>query len=121
MIKFPDYEYFNDVNIAYSDLIQRITSVMNKTAPFKEVKIESYSHYWFDGEILVRIILRDKRLKKNVRPLELIFIVRKGLLSLLFKSSPLLPIPPPFFKIVSSRQISSTYFCKNFAIQAAKL
>ena len=64
IIKFPDYEYFNDVNIAYSDLNQRITSVMNKTAPFKEVKMKSYSHDWFDGEILVRIILRDKCLKK---------------------------------------------------------
>ena len=64
MINFPDYEYFNDVDIAYSDFIQRITSVINKIAPFKEIRIKSYSHDWFDGEILDKIILRDKRLKK---------------------------------------------------------
>ena len=64
MINFPDYEYFNDVDIAYSDFIQRITSVINKIAPFKEIRIKNYSHDWFDGEILDKIILRDKRLKK---------------------------------------------------------
>ena len=32
MINFPDYEYFNDVDIAYSDFIQCITSVINKIA-----------------------------------------------------------------------------------------
>ena len=64
MINFHDYEYFNDVDIAYSDFIQCITSVINKIAPFKEVRIKNYSHDWFDGEILDKIILRDKRLKK---------------------------------------------------------
>ena len=31
---------------------------------FKEIRIKNYSHDWFDGEILDKIILRDKRLKK---------------------------------------------------------
>ena len=56
MINFPDYEYFNDVDIAYSDFIQCITSVINKIASFKEIRIKNYSHY--------KIILRDKCLKK---------------------------------------------------------
>ena len=30
MINFPDYEHFNDVDIAYSDFIQRITPVSYK-------------------------------------------------------------------------------------------
>ena len=64
MINFSDYEYFNDVDIAYSHFIQRITPVINKIAPFKEIRIKNYSHDWFDGEILDKIILRDKRLKK---------------------------------------------------------
>ena len=34
MINFPEYEYFNDVDIVYSDFIQRITSVINKMSPF---------------------------------------------------------------------------------------
>ena len=64
MINFLDCEYFNDVDITYSDFIQRITSVINKIAPFKEIRIKNYSHDWFDGEILDEIILRDKCLKK---------------------------------------------------------
>ena len=31
--QLPDYEYFNDKDITYSDFIQRITSVINKIAP----------------------------------------------------------------------------------------
>ena len=64
MINFPDYKYFNDVDIAYSDFIQRMTSVINKIAPFQEIRIKNYSHDWFDGESLDKIGLRDKRLKK---------------------------------------------------------
>ena len=64
MINFPDYEYFTDVEIAYSDFIQHITSVINKIAPFREIRIKNYSHNWFDGEILDKNILRDKHLKK---------------------------------------------------------
>ena len=64
MINFLDYEYFNDVDITYSDFIQRITSVINKIAPFKEVRIKNYAHNWFGGNILDKIILRNKRIKK---------------------------------------------------------
>ena len=64
MINFPDYEYFSDVDIAYSDFIQGITPLINKIAPFKEIRIKNYSHDWFHGEILGKIVLRDKRLKK---------------------------------------------------------
>ena len=66
MINFPDYEYFNDVDIAYfiAYFIQLITSVINKIAPSKEVRIKNCSHDWFDGKILDNIILKDKRLKR---------------------------------------------------------
>ena len=64
MINVPDYEYFNDVDFAYSNFIHRITSVINKIAPFKEIRIKNYSDDWFDGEILEKIILLDKSLKK---------------------------------------------------------
>ena len=64
MVNFPDYEYLKDVGIAYSDFIQHKTSAINKIAPFKEIRIKNYSHDWFDSEILDKIILRDKHLKK---------------------------------------------------------
>ena len=62
MVNFPDYEYFKDVGIAYSDFIQHITSAINKIAPFKEIRIKNYSHDWFDCEILDKIIQKTKSL-----------------------------------------------------------
>ena len=41
-----------------------MTTVINKIAPFKVIRIKNYSHDWFDGENLDKIILRDRRLKK---------------------------------------------------------
>ena len=55
---------FPDLDIAYSDFIQYITSVINKIAPFTEIRIKNYSHDWFDGEILDKIIRRGKCHKK---------------------------------------------------------
>ena len=51
MINFPDYEYLHDVDIVSSDFIQHITSVINKIALFKEMRIKNYSHNWFDDGI----------------------------------------------------------------------
>ena len=55
---------FIDVDIAYSDFIQRITPAINKITLFKDIRIKNYSHDWFDGENLDKIVLRDKRLNK---------------------------------------------------------
>ena len=64
MINFPDYEHFNDVDIFYLDFIQRITPAVNKIGTFKEIRTKNYSQYWFNGEVLDNIILRDKHLSK---------------------------------------------------------
>ena len=44
MISFPDDEYFNDVGIAYSDFIQRVTLIINEIAPCNKIRIKNYSH-----------------------------------------------------------------------------
>ena len=43
MIKIPDYDHFNDVDIAYSDFIKHITLAINEIASLKEIRIEKYS------------------------------------------------------------------------------
>ena len=73
IINFPDYEYLSDADIAYSDFIQRITSVINKIAPFKEIRIKNYSHDWFDGEILDKIF-SGINVSRNLWPLDLIMM-----------------------------------------------
>ena len=59
-----DQLQFNNVDIVYSDFVQRITPVINKIAVFQETRIKNYTQDWFDGEILDKVILRDKALKK---------------------------------------------------------
>ena len=42
LINFPDYEQFIDVDIAYSYFIQRVTQVIKKIEPFKEIRIKLF-------------------------------------------------------------------------------
>ncbi|MCP4266595.1 MAG: hypothetical protein GY777_13675, partial [Candidatus Brocadiaceae bacterium] len=63
-VQFPDYSNFENVNIAYTDLFKRFMSVIDKIAPFKQVRLKTNTKPWFDGEILERIRVRDKLRKK---------------------------------------------------------
>ena len=47
-----NYENFSYVNKAYENFIQKLMSIIDKSAPFKTK--------WFDGEVLEIIPLRDK-------------------------------------------------------------
>ena len=60
-INFPDYTKFNSVNEAYDDLIAKLTEVIDKLAPIKEVRIKNNTQEWFDDEIHSAIQNRDKR------------------------------------------------------------
>ena len=62
-INFPDYNIFYNVNIAYLDLVGKILSVVNKIAPFKDLRIKHNTQDWFDDEVAEAIKLREKRLK----------------------------------------------------------
>ena len=46
-IVFPHYEKFSDVNSLYSDLVNKITQVLNNT--IKTIRVKNQSHEWFDG------------------------------------------------------------------------
>ena len=63
-IDFPNYEKFSDVNIAYSDLVEKITETINKIAPMKQSRIKSNSQDWFDGEVAEKIAIRENLFKK---------------------------------------------------------
>ena len=43
-IAFPNYEKLSDVNSAYSDLMNKITQVMNNLAPYKFIIVKNQSH-----------------------------------------------------------------------------
>ena len=48
--------------MAYDDFIAKLTDVIDKVAPIKEVRIKSNTQEWFDDEIHNAIQNRDKRL-----------------------------------------------------------
>ena len=61
---FPNYELFPDVNAAYSDFINKLMSIINQIAPFKEVRVKNRTEEWFDGEVAESIKARDKLFNK---------------------------------------------------------
>ena len=63
-IAFPNYEKFSDINSAYSDIVNKITQVINNLAPYKTIRVKNQSNEWFDGELAEQISNRDKLFKK---------------------------------------------------------
>ena len=63
-LQFPNYSYFENVNKAYQDLLNKFMNVIDKIAPLKEIRVKANSKPWFDGEISERIRVRDKLRKK---------------------------------------------------------
>ena len=63
-VSFPNYENFDNPDVAYSDFITRLDCVINAVAPFKTVRIKNNASEWFDGEIAEKIHTRDKIYKK---------------------------------------------------------
>ena len=56
-INFPDYNIFSNVNIAYLDLVKKILSVVDKIAPFKDLRVKNNTQDWFDDEVTEAIQL----------------------------------------------------------------
>ena len=63
-VSFPNYENFDNPDVACSDFITRLDCVINAVAPFKTVRIKNNASEWFDGEIAEKIHTRDKLYKK---------------------------------------------------------
>ena len=59
-VSFPNYENFDNPDIAYSSFIARFDCVTNAITPFKTVRIKNNASEWFDGEIAEKIHTRDK-------------------------------------------------------------
>ena len=62
-INFADYNIFSNVNIAYLDLVEIILSVVDKIAPFKDLRVKNNNRDWFDDEVTEAIQLREKCLE----------------------------------------------------------
>ena len=60
----PNYDNFDNPDLAYSDFISRFEGIINVVAPIKTVRIKNNTRKWFDGEIGNNIYKRDKLHKK---------------------------------------------------------
>ena len=63
-INFLNYNIFSNINVAYSDLVEKTTTVTDKVAPYKEVRIKNNAQDWFDDEVAEAIKLREKCLMR---------------------------------------------------------
>ena len=63
-INFPSYNIFSNDNIAYLDLMEKILSMVDKIAPFKDLRIKKNTQDWFDDKVAKAIKLREKLLKQ---------------------------------------------------------
>ena len=59
-VQFPNNNIFLNVNIAYSDLLNKISDTINNVAPIKEIRIKNNTQEWFDNEIAKAIKPREK-------------------------------------------------------------
>ena len=63
-VQFPNYNIFSSVNVAYSDLLNKISDTIDNVAPIKEIRIKNNTQEWFDNEIAEAIKIREKYFKK---------------------------------------------------------
>ena len=59
-VQFPNYNIFSNVNIAYSDLLNKISDTIDNVAPIKEIRIKNDTQEWYDNEIAEAINTREK-------------------------------------------------------------
>ena len=59
-VLIPNYDNFNDLDLAYSDFISRLKSVINVVVPVKTVRKKNTIRESFDGEIVEEIHKQDK-------------------------------------------------------------
>ena len=70
-IDFPNYETFTDIDLAYSDFIQKLTNLLDNLAPLKKSRVKNNSREWFDREIAERKHRRSKKPLENLTKLRI--------------------------------------------------
>ena len=63
-VSIPNSDNFGNPDLAYSDFISRLESVINVVTPIKTVRIKNNTREWFDGEIGEEVYKQDKLHKK---------------------------------------------------------
>ena len=82
-VQFPNYKIFSDVNVAYSDLLNKISDTVDSVAPIKKTRIKNNTQEWFDNEIAEAIKIREKYFKMFTNKIfryTLIFTLKRNII-----------------------------------------
>ena len=63
-VQFPNYNIFQNVKVACSDLLNKISNTINFVALIDEIRIKNDIQEWFDNEIAEAIKIEKKYFKK---------------------------------------------------------
>ena len=63
-VQFPNYNILPNANVAYSELLNKISDTIDSVAPIKEIRIKNNTKEWFNNEIKEAIKIRQKYFKK---------------------------------------------------------
>ena len=66
-VQFPIHNIFLNVNVAYSDLLNKISNTIDNVAPIKEIRIKNNTKEWFDNEIAKATKTRERYSKKSLK------------------------------------------------------
>ena len=63
-MKLPNYNIFSNVNVAQSDLLNKISDTKDSVAPIKDIRIKNNTQEWFDNVIVEAIKISEEYFKK---------------------------------------------------------
>ena len=64
-IDFANYKTFDDINFVSSNFFQKIITVIDIIAPYRNKRIKGNTEKWFDSKVLEKLNARDKLFKKK--------------------------------------------------------
>ena len=59
-LNFLNYERFSNIDVAYTDFLNKLMKVINEIAPSKEIRNKNNSQDWFDRKVADLIHVREK-------------------------------------------------------------
>ena len=65
--KFPNCEYFEDVNLVYSDFFQKLMTVNGNVVLCKTKWVKEATQNWFDREVLGKLQGQERNSLKHSR------------------------------------------------------
>ena len=63
-LAFPNYETFDDVNGTHCSFFQKIMTVIDKIAPYRNKRIKGNTQKWLNDEVYEKLNPREKLFKK---------------------------------------------------------